>query len=164
MFSKKSDARQSSRPAEPEIPPMATRNNNSSTFSVLGADVSIRGDIEASADLHIDGTVEGDIKCSSLVQGESSHVTGGIEAETARLAGKVTGSIKARELVILKSARIDGDVAYDALTIEQGAQVEGRFAHSTPNRRASDAPAPKAPEASAEGNGSGDEPKLSLAG
>lgn len=166
MFSKKSDAHQNSRPAEPEIPPMATRNNNSSTFSVLGSDVTIRGDVEATADLHIDGMVEGDIKCASLVQGESSHVTGGIEAENARLAGKVTGSIKARELVILKSARIDGDVHYDALTIEQGAQVEGRFAHSIPQRRAADAaPAkPKAPEASAEGNGSGDEPKLSLAG
>lgn len=145
---------------------MATRNNNASTFSVLGSDVTIRGDIEASADLHIDGIVEGDIKCASLVQGESSHVTGGIEAETARLAGKVTGSIKARELVILRSARIDGDVAYDALTIEQGAQVEGRFAHSTPQRRAADTSKPSALETGApkEGNGPGDEPKLSLAG
>ncbi len=166
MFSKKSDAHQNSRPAEPEIPTMATRNNNSSTFSVLGSDVTIRGDVEASADLHIDGAVEGDIKCASLVQGETSKVTGGIEAETARLAGQVTGSIKARELVILKTARIDGDVAYDALTIEQGAQVEGRFAHSTPQRRAADTTPskPAAAEASAEGNGSGDEPKLSLAG
>ena len=39
------------------------------------------------------------------------------------------GSIEAGELVILKSARIHGDVTYDALTIEQGAQVDGRFAH-----------------------------------
>ena len=39
------------------------------------------------------------------------------------------GSIAAGSLVILKSARIEGDVAYDALTIEQGAAVDGRFAH-----------------------------------
>ncbi len=39
------------------------------------------------------------------------------------------GSIAAGSLVILKSARIHGDVSYDALTIEQGAEVEGRFAH-----------------------------------
>ena len=147
---------------------MATRNSNASTFSVIGPDVTIRGDVMASADLHVDGTIEGDLKCASLVQGESSQVTGGIEAETARLAGQVNGSIKARELVILKSARIDGDVHYDALTIEQGAQVEGRFAHSVPQRRAADTPAkPKAPEgdgAPKQGNGPGDEPKLSLAG
>ena len=103
-----------------------------STFSVIGADVVIKGDISATADLHIDGTIEGDIKCASIVQGESSHISGAVVAETARLAGKVNGSINARDLVILKSARIEGDVHYDALTIEQGAEVDGRFA---PNAR-----------------------------
>ena len=103
-----------------------------STFSVIGADVTIRGDISATADLHIDGTIEGDITCASLVQGEKSNISGAVVAESARLAGKVSGSITARELVILKTARIDGDVHYDALTIEQGAEVDGRFA---PNAR-----------------------------
>jgi cytoskeletal protein CcmA (bactofilin family) len=106
---------------------MATRSG-SSTFSVLGSDLAITGNIAASADLHIDGTVEGDIACTSLVQGETSTIKGGVTAESARLAGRVTGSITARELVILKTARIEGDVHYDTLTIEQGAQVEGRFA------------------------------------
>ena len=117
MFSKKSG---------PEV----LANNRAvsgSTFSVLGADTAIRGDISASADLHIDGRVEGDIACSALVQGESSQIVGGITAESARLAGTVRGSIATRELVILKTARIHGDVHYDALTIEQGAQVEGRL-------------------------------------
>lgn len=99
------------------------------TFSVLGADVTIKGDISASADLHIDGRVEGDIACAALVQGQSSEVVGAIRAETARLAGTVRGSITASELVILKTAHIEGDVHYDALTIEQGAQVDGRFQH-----------------------------------
>lgn len=126
MFSKKS-ADQPFSPAAERDRTMATRGG-SSTFSVLGSDLTITGDIVATADLHVDGTVEGDIACASLVQGETSTIKGGVTAETARLAGRVTGSINARELVILKSARIDGDVHYDALTIEQGAQVEGRFA------------------------------------
>jgi cytoskeletal protein CcmA (bactofilin family) len=103
-----------------------------STFSVIGADVVIKGNISATADLHVDGTIEGDIQCASLVQGENSSINGAVTAESARMAGKVNGSITARELVILKSARIEGDVHYDALTIEQGAQVDGRFA---PNAR-----------------------------
>ena len=129
MFSKKS----AEHPSSPtpinsgRSAPMASKSN--STFSVLGSDLAIKGDIKASADLHIDGSVEGDISCSSLVQGETSSVTGAIKAESARLAGTVNGSITARELVILKTAKINGDVFYDALTIEQGAQVEGRFAH-----------------------------------
>lgn len=101
---------------------------SNSTFSVLGSDVVIKGDITASADLHVDGRVEGDIKCASLVQGDGSEISGAVIAESARLAGRVNGSITARELVILKSAHIQGDVHYDALTIEQGAEVDGRFA------------------------------------
>lgn len=116
---------------------MANARGGSATFSVLGADLAITGDIQASADLHVDGTVAGDIVCAALVQGESSTITGGVTAETARLAGRITGSITVRELVILRTARIDGDVHYDALTIEQGAVVEGRFA------RREETPAPR---------------------
>jgi cytoskeletal protein CcmA (bactofilin family) len=103
--------------------------NGGSTFSVIGTDVSIRGDISAAADLHVDGTVAGDIDCASLVQGESSLIEGAIVAGTARLAGTVKGTLTVRTLVILKSAKIEGDVHYDTLTIEQGASVHGRFAH-----------------------------------
>lgn len=115
-----------------------------STFSVIGADVTITGNITATADLHIDGAVVGDITCASLVQGEKSAIDGVVTADTARLAGKVTGSITAKELVILKSARIEGDVHYDALTIEQGAEVDGRFA---PNARTAVKAVPSAPKA-----------------
>lgn len=103
--------------------------------SVLGSDLTVVGNLTAKSDIHIDGSVEGDIACASLVQGESSTVRGNVQADTARLSGTVHGSINARELVILRTARIYGDVHYDALTIEQGAQVDGRFSprgHATP--------------------------------
>lgn len=127
MFSKKSAELPGS--PSPASPVRATGGRGGTTFSVLGEDLSITGDIRASADLHIDGTVEGDIACAQLVQGETSRIAGNVTADHARLAGTVHGSITARELVILKTARILGDVQYDALTIEQGAQVEGRFSH-----------------------------------
>ncbi len=98
-----------------------------STFSVLGADLAIKGDLTARADLHVDGTVEGDIACAELVQGESSTITGAVTADSARMAGTVRGSVTAGNLVILRTARIEGDVTYDALTIEQGARVDGRL-------------------------------------
>jgi len=120
MFSKKSA--ESAQPANRQ--PMA-----GSTFSVFGPDVVIAGDVTASADLHIDGRIEGDIRCAALVQGEGSAISGLIEAASARLAGTVRGSITAGSLVILKSARIEGDVTYDELTIEQGAQVDGKLTH-----------------------------------
>jgi cytoskeletal protein CcmA (bactofilin family) len=119
MFSKK--PAQTPRPAQ-------GRSMANSTFSVFGPDIQIKGDVVASADLHIDGKVEGDVACTSLVQGESGEIVGAVKAESARLSGTVRGTINVRELVVLKTARIQGDVHYDALTIEQGAQVDGRFA------------------------------------
>lgn len=120
MFSKK--------PASETAPRLQGRTMASSTFSVFGSDIRITGDVHASADLHIDGHVEGDVTCTALVQGEGSEIVGAVKAETARLSGTVRGTISARDLVILKTARILGDVHYDSLTIEQGAQVDGRFA------------------------------------
>ena len=149
MFSKKPAATLRARSNNERA--MTPRNGNS-TFSVLGTDISVKGDIKASADLHVDGNVEGDIACSALVQGEGSTINGGVTAETARLAGRVTGSITARDLTILKTARIDGDVHYDALTIAQGAQVEGRFAPRGETKSAKPAAGTKA-----------DEPKLAVA-
>ncbi len=134
--------------------------SSNSTFSVIGSDVTITGNIAATTELHVDGNIEGDITCASLVQGEGSVVKGVIEAESARLSGTVIGSISARELVVLKSARIDGDVHYDALTIEQGATVEGRFAP----RAAKAAPAARVDARNTEPKNGGDEPKLTLAG
>ena len=100
-----------------------------STFSVLGPDIAINGDLTATADLHLDGRITGDISCAALVQGEASEVSGTVVADSARIAGKIKGSISAGVLVILKSARIEGDVSYASLTIEEGAQVDGKFTH-----------------------------------
>jgi cytoskeletal protein CcmA (bactofilin family) len=143
MFSKKPEPSYPSPAPRPVVKPVA---NGGSTFSVLGADVAIKGNVEASAELHVDGTVEGDIRCTSLVQGEGSRVDGSIFSDTARLAGTVKGAITVRQLVILKTAKIDGDVHYETLTIEQGATVNGRFAPDAAKAQAA-AAKPAAPPA-----------------
>ncbi len=109
------------------------------TFSMIASDVEIVGNLSAKVDLHIDGKVSGDVTCGSLVQGESSVINGKVVAETARLSGKVDGSIEARDLTVEASARITGDVIYENLTIAPGGQVDGKFKHrgaGTPNIRA----------------------------
>ncbi len=108
------------------------------TFSVIASDVEIVGNLTAKVDLHIDGKIQGDVVCGSLVQGEGSTINGKVVAENARLSGKVDGSIEATDLVIEASARITGDVLYQNLTIAPGGQVEGKFKHrgsAAPNIR-----------------------------
>ena len=118
MFSKKPDSTER---------PLSNSAMAGSAFSVLGPDIAINGDLAAKVDVHLDGRIDGNVSCATLVQGEVSEVSGNVVAETARIAGKIKGSITAGTLVILKTARIEGDVSYGTLTIEEGAQVDGKF-------------------------------------
>lgn len=128
MFQKK--------PAQPIARGTLEAVSQGATFSVLAADLVVKGNVTAQADLHIDGRIEGDITCASLVQGESSEVHGEIRADAARLAGVVRGAITVGDLVVVRTARIHGDVHYDTITIEHGAVVDGRLgqraAHAAP--------------------------------
>jgi cytoskeletal protein CcmA (bactofilin family) len=131
MFSKPKPTPESASPPSSGAAKMATMATGArhTTFSILGADVVITGNVSASVDLHIDGKIQGDLKCANLVQGEASEIKGSVVADTAKLAGTIDGSIEAKTLVIHASARITGDVTYESVTIEQGAHVDGKLTH-----------------------------------
>lgn len=98
-------------------------------FSVIGPDMVITGNVKAEADLHIEGRIEGDLDCGTLVQGADSLVKGQVRATTARIAGTIEGSVSVRQLTIESGARIVGDVEYENVSIETGAHVDGRMKH-----------------------------------
>ncbi len=103
----------------------ATRSG-SGAMSFLGAEVTVTGNIGGLGNLHVDGRVDGDVKCASLIIGNSGQINGNITADDAKIAGSVTGTIAAKVLTIESSARITGDLSYDSVSVETGAQVDGR--------------------------------------
>jgi cytoskeletal protein CcmA (bactofilin family) len=133
------------RPAVPPAPPQQTGTAKRGMFSVLGPDMIVTGNVTASADLHIDGRVEGDVNCGSLAQGADSQIFGSVTAESARLAGSIEGSVRVRQLTIERSAKISGDVEYENITIENGGHIDGRLKHMSTIQQ--QAPAPIAPAA-----------------
>lgn len=113
-------------------PVMVPSNGGATTarrgmFSVIGPDVVISGNVNASAELHIEGRIEGDVDCAGLIQGAESHIVGGVNAETARIAGAIEGTVRVRQLTVERSARITGDVEYENITIENGGHIDGRM-------------------------------------
>jgi cytoskeletal protein CcmA (bactofilin family) len=93
--------------------------------SIVGPDMSIRGDLRSDGDLHIEGTVQGDIRVKHLVVGKDAVVRGDVEAATVRVSGSVAGSLRAREVVLTATAKMQGDVYHEVLSIEPGALLEG---------------------------------------
>jgi cytoskeletal protein CcmA (bactofilin family) len=96
-------------------------------FSFVGAEMNVTGDIATGGDLHVDGKIDGDIRCTTLTLGEGGEIHGNIVAGSARLAGLVQGAVEVGTLTLDHSARVTGDILYETLTISGGADVDGRF-------------------------------------
>ncbi|WNO54849.1 bactofilin family protein [Stakelama saccharophila] len=109
---------------------------NPGSLSVLGADLGVKGDLSAEADLHIEGRVEGDIDCRTLILGAGSHVTGGVTAGVARVAGRVDGGMTVDELTIERGATVAGDITYATISVEAGARIDGTLSCSTASQAA----------------------------
>ncbi|WP_262695313.1 bactofilin family protein [Kordiimonas aquimaris] len=101
------------------------------TPSIIGADVQIEGNIKTIGELQLDGAITGDLVCGGLVMGESGSVNGTIAAETVTIRGNVSGQIKAKSVRLEKSAVVEGDVYHESLSVEAGARLTGRFAHTS---------------------------------
>jgi cytoskeletal protein CcmA (bactofilin family) len=100
-----------------------------SLMSVIGTDILVTGNIEAEVDLHIEGRVKGDVRCSTLILGERSSVTGNVFAERVRVSGRVEGGIETTDLAIESTARVKGDVTYSRLRIANGGIIQGTMTH-----------------------------------
>lgn len=96
-------------------------------LSFIGPEAVVSGDFTTDTQLHIDGRIDGNVKCTQLIQGESGVITGNIETDEARIAGIVEGKVVGRTLFIEATAKIMGDIAYETLSIDAGALIEGRL-------------------------------------
>jgi cytoskeletal protein CcmA (bactofilin family) len=130
MFNSSKNSRDE-RPAMPPAPPPQQQSGGRGRgmFSVIGPDVTVTGNVTATADLHIDGRIEGDVNCGSLAQGADSQIFGSVTADAARLAGAVEGAVRVKQLTIERTAKITGDVEYENITIENGGHIDGRLKH-----------------------------------
>jgi cytoskeletal protein CcmA (bactofilin family) len=107
-----------------------SEGNGEMSPSILGEDLSITGNISSKGEIQIDGEVQGDIYCLSVIVGEKAHVSGGIAAEDVIVRGKVTGSIRGVRVTLQASSQVEGDIYHHSLAIEQGAYFEGKSRRS----------------------------------
>ena len=93
--------------------------------SIIGEDLTIRGNITSKGEIQVDGEIEGDIRCGSLLLGDKSKVTGGVAAEDVVVRGHIVGSVRGVRITLQGQSVVEGDIFYESLAIEQGAYFEG---------------------------------------
>jgi len=169
MFSRNSDkdaprAPNAPQPAAAPARPILNAGNPSTTapsggVSVIGSDLTIVGSglrIIAKQPLQVDGEIQGDVMGSRVTIGPSGKVTGLVNAEQVHINGAVSGTIKGVNVLLSSTAVVDGDIFHQSITLEQGAQFEGRSRRPSdqselmpdlvaPNNSASQASASPAP-------------------
>ncbi len=126
MFSK-SDKNSPPSPAPSKPVKSATQ---ASTPSIIAADVHLKGNLESQGEVQLDGSVIGDVKCTSLTIGDSGHIKGSIIADTLIIRGSIEGQIRGRSVRLEKSARLKGDLWHESLSVEAGAVIGGQLTHS----------------------------------
>lgn len=162
MFSKKSDKtmdREARIPMDRPLPPtqplpsslFASRtaafvNGGGKTLSsIIGADLTIKGNIVSKGEVQVEGEVQGDVNCNCLVVGEKAIVTGGVVAEDVIVRGRVEGTIRAQRVTLQASSHVTGDIHHSTLSMEQGAYFDGKSRRSdTSATTAKSSAAPKA--------------------
>ncbi len=96
--------------------------------TLVGAGTTVKGDISSNSDLRIDGTVIGNIHCAAkVVIGANGVVEGDISGNQADIIGKVTGNIKAKDLLQLRGdSTVTGNLYAEKLQVEPSATFNGQ--------------------------------------
>jgi len=99
--------------------------------SIIGEELMITGNVTSKGEIQVvDGEIKGDIRCSSLLLGDKSQVTGGVAAEDVVVRGRIVGSIRGLRITLQAQSHVEGDIFHQSLAIEQGAYFEGNSRRS----------------------------------
>lgn len=97
--------------------------------TVIGGDVTIKGEVTVEKGLRIDGRIEGSVKTEGQVLiGKSGELEAEIQAGTVIIEGKVMGNITATDRVQIDApGQVHGDLTAPKLTMNEGATFVGKL-------------------------------------
>ena len=98
--------------------------------TIIAEGLKIVGSVTAEGLVEVNGQIEGDLFCTSLVVSPKASISGGIQAERVVVNGRVEGPIHGGEVVLKSHAHVVGDIQHETLAIEKGAYFDGRSVRS----------------------------------
>lgn len=110
-------------------------------LSTLSADLTFEGNVSGAGDLQVDGTVKGDVRVGRLIVGETGAVEGGVSADYIEVRGRIVGGVNGKQVKLLSTAYVDGDITHEQLSIDVGAYFQGRCVQGRRDAAPSSAPA-----------------------
>jgi cytoskeletal protein CcmA (bactofilin family) len=115
-------------PLDAATSPFAPVATAASGLSVFASDLTIVGEritIISQGKLQIEGQIRGNVHAKEVVINKEGSVTGEVWAEQIDVLGAVRGSLIAVALRLHDSAKVDGDILHQKLSIAEGAEFSG---------------------------------------
>lgn len=104
--------------------------------TLIGPQVTIRGDVVFSGGLYVEGHIHGKVVAEGgeravLTLAEQGSIEGEVRAPVVVINGRMTGDVHADERIELATqARVQGNLHYKVVEMSAGAQLTGRLVHA----------------------------------
>ncbi len=73
--------------------------------------------------MELSGHIDGKITADSIMIEANGSAIGELHADSVAIKGRLEGSIHGRDVKLHSSAKVSGEIFYQSLTIESGAEV-----------------------------------------
>jgi cytoskeletal protein CcmA (bactofilin family) len=123
--------------------PAPTPVSSSRGLSTLSSDLQFEGNVSGAGDLQVDGSVKGDVRVGRLIVGETGAIEGAVSADYLEVRGRIVGAVSGKQVKLISTAYVDGDITAEQLSIDIGAYFQGRVLQSRREAPAPVAPAPR---------------------
>jgi len=118
--------------AQAAAPQTSPSNEKAEVNTLIGASTILQGDINFSCVMRVDGEIQGNIvgdnSNSVLILSDNGKIIGELKVDNLIVNGSIEGNVYIGEKIELyPNAKITGDVHYNLLEMEVGAEVNGRM-------------------------------------
>lgn len=94
--------------------------------TVIGQGMNFDGNISGENTIKIDGIITGNIHVKNgIILSENGIITGDLTSENVIIYGQINGNIHSKELLLKKSAIVNGNIETSTLEIEMGGKYNG---------------------------------------
>ena len=94
--------------------------------SIIAADLKIIGNLICSGSVEVEGEIEGNVTCGNVTIRRTGSIKGDVTADLVQVDGEINGLVKGRNITLSETGRITGMIMYEALSVKDGAYIDGQ--------------------------------------
>jgi cytoskeletal protein CcmA (bactofilin family) len=100
--------------------------------SLIAKTMRMDGNLTLHEGLKVEGVINGNVEIigdeNTLLVSAGARIEGEIKVNRAIVAGTIVGNLIANQVILFKTGRVDGDIFYDVLKMEDGGEINGKMA------------------------------------